>query len=289
MPVFINIPLYLQIAGISQYLSEADLASQNALTGGTINNSYTRLLRAVRLAVQWAYNTNPNDSTTEPTAIYMYQLCGKYVQSAMNIINNQAANPPIITGPTAQSVNVGGTATFSVSVTGTAPFTYQWFLGGVAIPGATNSTLVISNAQLTQSGGLYSVSATNSAGTVTSNQVTLTVTASLSASYYFGTTDYSSELLANSDVVPYVGTFPITSGQPLSFTWPSGAANNQFIVVRYPSTESVKTTYSNAPLNNGLIPSIAFNAVVTFGGFNYIFSRTGNPFSQNTANPLIFT
>jgi len=289
MATFVPIPLYLQIAEISQYLSQADISSGNALNGGNLNNNYTRLLRAVRKAVKWAYNRNPNDLTTEPTAIYMYQLCGKYASQAQIILNGLAASPPVLTGPVNESTTVGGSVTFSVSASGTAPFTYQWMLNGAPITGATGPSYVITNAQLSQSGNLYSVAVTNSVTTVTSNPATLTVTATLSASYYFGTTDYSSQLLASSDVVPYAGTFPITSGQPLSFTWSSGAANNQYIVVRYPSTESVKTTYSNAPLNNGLIPSIAFNAIVTFGGFNYIFSRSGNPFSQNTSAPLIFS
>lgn len=284
----LTVPNILSLAQYSEYITAARIGSHLALEGADINETWARLIYMERMSVQNRYNLNPSDSTLQGTANYLFSIL-RYISEAMARKNNLAGGLPVITGPANQSVTVGSTATFSVSVTSSTSVTYQWYVNNVLIPGATSSSYLVTNAQLTQSGGLYSVSATNSAGTVTSNQVTLTVTASLSASYYFGTTDYSSELLANSDVVPYVGTFPITSGQPLSFTWPSGAANNQFIVVRYPSTESVKTTYSNAPLNNGLIPSIAFNAVVTFGGFNYIFSRSGNPFSQNTAAPLIFS
>jgi hypothetical protein len=279
----------LQLAQICQYQSAVGVGSNIALDGGDIDPSLTRLIYIVRSSIQNRYNLNPSDATLQATSNYLYSLLHN-IFSGINIFNKLRGVKPAFTGPSNQSTTVGGSVTFGVSITaGVGPFSYQWYLSGVPIAGATNSTYVISNAQLSQNGNVYSVAVANPAGTVFSNTATLTVTASLSASYYYGTTDYSSQLLSNSDVVPYLGTFPITTGQPLSFTWPSGAANNQFIVVRYPATESVKTSYANAPLNNGIIPGIAFNAVVTFGGFNYIFSRTGNPFSQNTTNPLIFS
>lgn len=284
----LTVPNILSLAQYSEYITSAKIGSHLALEGADINETWARLIYMERMGIQNRYNLNPSDPTLQGTANYLFSLL-RYISEAIARKNNLAGALPVITGPANQSVTVGNTATFSVSVTSSTSVTYQWYANGVLIPGAISSSYTVTNAQLTQSGNTYFVVATNAAGSLTSNTATLTVTASLVASYYFGTTDYSSQLLANSDVVPYVGTFPITSGQPLSFTWPSGAANNQFIVIRYPATESVKTTYSNAPLNNGLIPSIAFNAVVTFGGFNYIFSRSGNPFSQNTAAPLIFS
>lgn len=283
-----TVPNILSLAVYSEYITSAKIGSHLALEGADINETWARLIYMERMGIQNRYNLNPSDPTLQGTANYLFSLL-RYISEAITRKNNLAGALPVITGPANQSVTVGNTATFSVSVTSSTSVTYQWYANGVLIPGAISSSYAVTNAQLTQSGNTYFVVATNAAGSLTSNTATLTVTASLVASYYFGTTDYSSQLLANSDVVPYVGTFSITSGQPLSFTWPSGAANNQFIVIRYPATESVKTTYSNAPLNNGLIPSIAFNAVVTFGGFNYIFSRSGNPFSQNTAAPLIFS
>jgi Immunoglobulin I-set domain len=48
--------------------------------------------------------------------------------------------PLIISQPGNQTVTAGQTATFSVTATGTGPLTYQWYVNGVAISGATSST-----------------------------------------------------------------------------------------------------------------------------------------------------
>ncbi len=70
---------------------------------------------------------------------------------------------------------VGQTATFSVTATGTGPFTYQWFENGVAIPGATSSSYTTSTTAASQSGSVFTVVVSNSAGSVTSAPATLTV------------------------------------------------------------------------------------------------------------------
>jgi hypothetical protein len=63
-----------------------------------------------------------------------------------------------------------------VANTGTAPITYQWQKNGVAIPGATSSAYTTPAAATSDNGSLFTVSLSNSAGTVTSNGATLTVT-----------------------------------------------------------------------------------------------------------------
>ena len=59
---------------------------------------------------------------------------------------------------------------------GTAPLTYQWKLGGTNISGATSSSYTIASAQ-TANAGNYTVTVSNSVGSVTSSTATLTVTA----------------------------------------------------------------------------------------------------------------
>ncbi len=82
--------------------------------------------------------------------------------------------PTIITQPTNQTVLVGSNVTFSVTATGTVPLRYQWRRDATAIPGATNSTLILTNVQLSQAGS-YSVVVSNAFGVVTSQTATLTV------------------------------------------------------------------------------------------------------------------
>src|SRR5262249_31118013 len=83
--------------------------------------------------------------------------------------------PPSITlQPQTQAVFAGTNVTFSVGVTGTAPFSYQWILNGISIPGATLANLNLNNAQLSDSGD-YTVAVTNAAGWAISDAATLTV------------------------------------------------------------------------------------------------------------------
>ena len=83
--------------------------------------------------------------------------------------------PLIISQPGNQTVKVGQTATFSVTATGTGPLTYQWYVNGVPISGATSSTYTTPPTTAGQSGSVYTVTVSNPVGSVTSNGATLTV------------------------------------------------------------------------------------------------------------------
>ncbi|MGA9890652.1 MAG: hypothetical protein WBQ31_24345, partial [Candidatus Acidiferrales bacterium] len=74
------------------------------------------------------------------------------------------------------TVTAGQTATFSVTAAGTAPLTYQWFMNG-ATAGTNSSTFSISQTTTAQTGAQIYVKVTNTAGSATSNTVTLTVNA----------------------------------------------------------------------------------------------------------------
>jgi hypothetical protein len=76
--------------------------------------------------------------------------------------------------PQNQSVLVGSNATFTVGASGLGPLYYQWFFSNSSLPGATNSSLVITNAQ-TNNAGSYFVLVTNAFNSATSSPATLTV------------------------------------------------------------------------------------------------------------------
>ncbi len=84
--------------------------------------------------------------------------------------------PPVIT---VQPVNVltGATmiAAFHVGATGTVPLSYQWRFNGAAIAGATGASLYLTNVQFSQT-GVYNVVVFNSAGSVVSSNVALSLT-----------------------------------------------------------------------------------------------------------------
>jgi hypothetical protein len=71
---------------------------------------------------------------------------------------------------------MGVSATFSVVAQGAA-LSYQWKVNGTAIPGAVNASYQIPATTFSESGTAYTVTVTNSGGTMDSAPATLTVTA----------------------------------------------------------------------------------------------------------------
>jgi uncharacterized repeat protein (TIGR03806 family) len=111
-----------------------------------------------------------------------------YTVQASNVAGVSWATPsqsfktpvtPIAATPTispASQVLTGSTVTFNVSVAGASPFHYQWQTNGGNLTGATNSSLVLTNAAVSMSGS-YDVVVTNAFGATTSAAVVLTVSA----------------------------------------------------------------------------------------------------------------
>jgi hypothetical protein len=95
---------------------------------------------------------------------------------------NAASVPTITTQPVSQTVTAGQTATFSVMATGSGTLTYQWYMNGTAISGATAATYTTPVTTANNNGEQFTVTVSNSAGSITSNAAVLTVTSSVSCS-----------------------------------------------------------------------------------------------------------
>jgi hypothetical protein len=81
----------------------------------------------------------------------------------------------IISQPFNQTVDAGADASFTVVSRGQAPLSYQWYFNSTnLLAGATNSTLSITNVQISQSGE-YSVKVSNSQGSQLSQPAVLVV------------------------------------------------------------------------------------------------------------------
>ena len=83
--------------------------------------------------------------------------------------------PSITTQPVDKTVTVGQTAKFRLRATGTKPLVYQWKKNGANIAGATRLSYTTPPTTLKDNGALFAVIVSNRAGSVTSNNVTLTV------------------------------------------------------------------------------------------------------------------
>ncbi|MFM1767989.1 MAG: hypothetical protein RJA22_518 [Verrucomicrobiota bacterium] len=84
------------------------------------------------------------------------------------VVEGTFAGPPAIARqPQSKTATVPGSTTLSVSAIGTAPLSYQWRFQGVALVGATSSTLTLNNLDFDDL-GYYSVVVANSLGSVTS-------------------------------------------------------------------------------------------------------------------------
>lgn len=129
-----------------------------------------------------------------------------------------ASAPSITTQPQSQSIIAGSNATFTVVATGQTPLVYQWsYNNGVNltnnahISGATNDTLIISNVVAADVGD-YHVVVSNSHGSVTSSNATLTVLLPAAIS----TQPTNQTVVAQSNI-----TFSATATGtvPLSYRW----------------------------------------------------------------------
>ena len=102
-------------------------------------------------------------------------LSGYVLVNGLQIQSAIPRAPWIARQPPNTSVVVGQDASLSVFALGAPPLAYQWAFNGKDIPGATGSSLVLTNVQFAQA-GQYNVQVTNSLGSVTSTNAALTVT-----------------------------------------------------------------------------------------------------------------
>jgi hypothetical protein len=86
-----------------------------------------------------------------------------------------AVGPSILVQPLGQSVVQGASVTLAVEATGPGSLSYQWHKGGLALPGANAAQLALTGVQLSDAGD-YTVTVSNSSGSVVSAVATLAVT-----------------------------------------------------------------------------------------------------------------
>ena len=153
------------------YVNTREVSSITPFAGMLLANTHDVSIGARKNAASANYDLNL-DGIVDDVRIYARALTPRDVTSLYG--EASPVGPTIAQQPQSTFVAVGGSATFTVVVDGTVPLSYEWRKNGLAIPGATNETLVIGNAQLSDDAN-YSVVVLNSVGTATSADAHLTV------------------------------------------------------------------------------------------------------------------
>jgi polygalacturonase len=143
------------------------------------------------LNYQWYFNTNTILSgatgatltltNVQPANAGIYSVVvsnneGSVTSSnAVLTVNTNPAAPVFILQPASLHVYAGDNVSFTATAVGTQPISYQWNKASVPIPGATLTTLSLTNVQPADAGA-YSLVASNSVGSTASSNAVLAVT-----------------------------------------------------------------------------------------------------------------
>ena len=181
--------LYADRAGLQVPSILIPLASTNVVAGANIELSvtvagtppfqYVWTKDRIRQINQSSKLTLANAQTgaAGTYAVTVTNPAGTVTSEAVVKITSFTAVPVILAQPVNVTARAGFDATLSVNADGTSPLRFQWFKNGATFgPLSESNTLTLSSVQLSDAGS-FSVTATNSAGSVTSNAATLTVTA----------------------------------------------------------------------------------------------------------------
>lgn len=180
--------------------------------------------------------------------------CGSPVTSAEAILSVTTSDtPPVISGLTNQTAIAGNNVTLSATILGYPTPGLQWFFstdGGAtsnAITGQTSSSLTLTNVQTSQNDYIYSLVATNDAGTNAASMMLILTEAP------FISVQPTNQVVVNGNSA----TFSITAGgvPPPSYQW---FFNSNVIAG---ATSSSYTIASTAPNNDGSYYVIVSNNV----------------------------
>ena len=260
-----------------------------------MNGEITQIAALASTPLSWTFNwTAPTVTTTTTVTMYGASISGGYGGSTGTTVltitvNPAAVAPSITTQPGNQTVTAGQTAMFSVSATGTTPLSYQWRKNGVNITGATSSSYTTPATTTADSGSTFSVVVSNSAGSATSNNATLTVNAAAVAP------SISTQPANQTVTAGQVATFSVgASGTaPLSYQWRknglyiTGATSSSYTTPATTTADSGSTF--SVVVTNSAGSATSNNATLTVNAAAVAPSITTQPANQTVTAGQVAT
>jgi PA14 domain/Immunoglobulin domain/Immunoglobulin I-set domain len=257
-----------------------------------------------KLKYQWVYGpTNIATGTASSFTRNNVQNTTNNVGPYYVIISNQSGNsitssvvtltvvdsaPVITTQPVGKTNAAGVSFTLNVSTVGTDARSYQWKQNGVNIAGATTTAYTKANSQTNDSGS-YTVTITNSLGSVTSTAVNVLVT---NTPPVFNAQPKSVTVNAGANAT-FTTTLTQASTNNLVYQWRlngtpiAGATGTSYVTnnVQIASSGSVySVTVSN--LFGGIVSS---NAVLTVNDVAPILSTQPKSMTNGAGSNIVFT
>ena len=164
----------------NQTITAGQTATFNVVATGTAPLAYQWRKNSANISGATAASyTTPAATTADNNATFDVVVTNSVSSvtstPATLTVNSLPAAPTITTPPANQTVTAGQTATFSVVAAGTAPLAYQWQKNGSDITSATSPSYTTPVTTTADSGELFRVVVSNTAGNMTSTSATLTV------------------------------------------------------------------------------------------------------------------
>jgi hypothetical protein len=290
---------------LGQTITTGQTATFSVSASGTAPLSYQWYKNGTGIggATSSSYTT-PAETTADNGAQFTVVLSNNVGNLSSNAailtVTPAPVAPTITTQPASRTITLGQTATFSVIASGTSPLSYQWNKNGTAISGATSSTYVTPATIGSDNGAQFTVTVSNSAGTVTSNPAILTVNTPPSI-----TSQPASQTLIAGQTATFSAA--ATGTAPLSYQWqkngtPIGGANSasyttgatttsdngaQFIVVVSNTAGSITSSPATLTVNAATYLISASPASLSFGNINTGTSSTLTVTLTNSGNSSV--
>lgn len=184
MGIFVPTTTYLNYGKISQFLAADRISKNMLLRGGDAAPNLSWLIELVRKSIEWKNSIDSTDETINDTSLYLYDLCGRYIREAKQIlnaggtgeiINPSTGNAVTIATPNPQfrvgdpgALMTAGETTLTLNYAGVVNPSLEITLDGVEVPygdalvfnftatyNANNVVIVFSNA--VQNGWLINI------------------------------------------------------------------------------------------------------------------------------------